>query len=361
MNVPSNTSVPQLRLIAWELTKSCVLSCKHCRASAIKEKYTNELSTSECKVVIDSVASTGNCIIILTGGEPMLREDIYQLARYGTDKGLRMVMATCGTLLNKENCLSLIDAGIARISVSIDGSTDSSHDCFRGVPGAFQALMKGIEVARTTGLEFQVNTTITKSNLAELPDIYNLAVKLGAVSFHPFLLVPTGRAEELLGEMISPTQYEQTLNWIYERQLSSAITVKPTCAPHYYRVFREREKAAGRAVTVKTHGLNAMTKGCLGGQGFAFISNTGKVQICGFLEKEAGDLRVCNYDFQKIWENSPLFQEIRAVDQYHGKCGYCEYRRICGGCRARAFAINGDYLGEETQCLYQPSKRNGAN
>ncbi len=361
MNALSHASIPQLRLVAWELTKSCVLSCKHCRASAIKEKHKNELSTSECKAVIDSVASTGNCIIILTGGEPMLREDIYQLASYGTGKGLRMVMATCGTLLNKENCLSLIDAGIARISVSIDGATESSHDCFRGVPGAFQALIKGIEIAATTGLEFQVNTTITKSNLAELPDIYNLAVKLGAASFHPFLLVPTGRAEMLLSEMISPAQYEQTLNWIYERQLSSAITIKPTCAPHYYRIFRERERSAGRAVTIETHGLNAMTKGCLGGQGFAFISNTGKVQICGFLEKEAGDLRACGYDFQKIWEKSPLFQQIRAVDQYHGKCGYCEYRRICGGCRARAFAVNGDYLGEETQCLYLPSKRNGAS
>lgn len=359
MHTLPHSAVPQLRLVAWELTKSCVLACKHCRASAVKEKSADELSTSECLSIIDSIASTGQSIIILTGGEPMLRNDIYQLASYGTGRGLRMVMATCGTLLNKETCLALRDAGIARISVSIDGSNASSHDSFRGVPGAFDALMRGIEFAKEAELEFQVNTTITRSNLGELADIYNLAVKLGAVSFHPFLLVPTGRAEELLDEMISPAQYEQTLKWIYQRHLTSEITIKPTCAPHFYRIFREQERTAGRTVSRETHGLDAMTKGCLGGQGFAFISNTGKVQICGFLDKEAGNLRVSGYDFKGIWENSPLFQEIRNVDQYHGKCGYCEYRRVCGGCRARAFAISSDYLGEETQCLFQPLKRNG--
>ncbi|HEX3019293.1 MAG TPA: radical SAM protein [Chitinispirillaceae bacterium] len=359
MTNTSDSQIPQLRLVAWELTKSCVLSCRHCRASAGKKQHQNEFSTTECMYLIDSLASLGQCIIILTGGEPMLRNDIYQIARYGADKGLRMVLATCGTLLDKEKCRALRGAGIARISVSIDGSCSSSHDAFRGVQGAFDALMRAIEAANSSGLEFQVNTTITRSNIEELPDIFSLAVKLGAASFHPFLLVPTGRAEELVDQMISPSQYEQTLNWIYEKHLSSEISIKPTCAPHFYRIFREREKSSGRSVIRESHGFNAMTKGCLGGQGFAFISNIGKVQICGFLEKEAGDLRISGYDFRSIWENSPLFREIRAVDDYHGKCGYCEYKNACGGCRARAFAINGDYLGEETQCLYQPSKRNG--
>jgi heme b synthase len=359
MDAENKVTVPPLRLVAWELTRSCVLSCRHCRASALQKSYADEFSTSECLAVIDSLAKMGSCIVILTGGEPLLRDDIYEIARYGSDKGLRMVLATCGTLLDKQKCTALIDAGIARISLSIDGATAEKHDAFRGVEGAFSGLMNGITAARAAGLEFQINTTVTKTNLHELPDIYSLAIELGAASFHPFLLVPIGRAGEMVDEMISAEEYERTLNWIYERQLSSEITVKPTCAPHYYRIFREREQEAGRTVKRETHGLNALTKGCLGGQGFAFISHTGAVQICGFLEEKAGDLRGAGYDFSTVWENSPLFRQVRNVNDYHGKCGYCEYRNVCGGCRARALAINGDYLGEEPQCLYQPKTRNG--
>lgn len=354
MSVKSNLSTPQLRLVAWELTRSCVLSCRHCRASALQKSYEDEFTTRECFSVIDSLAKMGSCIVIMTGGEPLLRNDIYKIAFYGNSLGLRMVLATCGTLLDHQKCTSLLDAGIARISLSIDGATAKTHDAFRGVDGAFDGLMRGIDAARTAGLEFQINTTVTRTNLHELPDIYSLAIKLGAASFHPFLLVPVGRAGELVDEMISPQEYERTLNWIYDCQLSSKITVKPTCAPHYYRIFREREQSFGRIVKRETHGLDAITKGCLGGQGFAFISHTGSVQICGFLEEKAGDLRESGYDFGKIWESSPLFRQVRAVDDYHGKCGYCEYRKVCGGCRARAFAINDDYLGEEPQCLYQP-------
>lgn len=347
-----------MRLVAWELTRSCVLSCRHCRASALNKSYANELSTNECKKVIDSLAAMGHCIVILTGGEPMLRDDLYEIAGYGNQLGLRMVMATCGTLLNTSKCAELRKAGIARISLSIDGATAQSHDAFRGVNGAFDGLIRGIGAARDSGLEFQINTTITKSNLHELPDIYSLAVKLGAVSFHPFLLVPIGRAAELESEMISAEEYERTLNWIYDRHLSKEITVKPTCAPHYYRIFREREMMAGRTVKRETHGLDALTKGCLGGQGFAFISHTGIVQICGFLDIDAGDLRTTNYNFDDIWRTSPLFSQIRAVDKYHGKCGRCEYRAVCGGCRARAHAVNNDFLGEEPQCKYQPLAKN---
>jgi AdoMet-dependent heme synthase len=348
-------AVPPLRLVAWELTRSCVLHCRHCRASATAGSGANEFSTAECMAIVDSLARTGHCIVILTGGEPLLRDDCLAIARYGRDKGLRMVLATCGTLLDKARCAALVDAGIARISVSIDGATAAVHDAFRGVSGAFDGVMKGVEAASAAGLAFQVNTTITRSTLQELPGIYALAVKLGAVSFHPFLLVPTGRASHMADEVISAKEYERTLNWIYDCHVSSPITIKPTCAPHYYRIFRERERLAGHAAKRSAHGLDAHTGGCLGGRGFAFISHTGMVQICGFLEKAAGDLRSCGYDVDHIWRTSPLFEEIRSVDRYHGKCGRCEYRSVCGGCRARAFAVHNDYLGEEPQCLYQPA------
>ena len=361
----SNIVVPPLRLVAWEVTRSCMLACKHCRAAARRGPYEGELTTGECKKFLDSLARMGSCIVILTGGEPMLRDDIYDIARYGHDKGLRMVMATCGVLLDEAAAEKLKNAGIARISFSIDGATAQTHDRFRGVPGAFDHVTKAIAVAKKTGLSFQINTTVTRSNLAELPEIFRLAIELGADSFHPFMLVPTGRGKEITGELLSAEDYERTLRWINRQQQDTPIGIKPTCAPHYYRIIRQEpvvhgDRQTGHGSGGHPHGhgdLNAATKGCLGGQGFAFVSHTGSVRICGFLPIEAGNLRANGFDFAPIWNTSALFREMRALDDYHGKCGWCDYRTVCGGCRARAYAIDGDYLGEEPFCLYQPKRR----
>ncbi|MCX7726148.1 MAG: radical SAM protein, partial [Chitinispirillaceae bacterium] len=190
------------RLVAWEVTRKCIMSCRHCRAAATGKCYEGELSTEECFKVIDSLANYGVSILILTGGEPMLRQDIYDIASYSKEKSLRVVIAPCGLMLDKESCRRLIDVGISRISLSLDGATERTHDFFRGMEGAFSRLMAGIKVAKEEGLSFQINTTITKSNLGELPDIYELTLKLGAVSFHPFLLVPTGRGKELAEDIV---------------------------------------------------------------------------------------------------------------------------------------------------------------
>ncbi len=190
-----------------------------------------------------------------------------------------------------------------------------------------------------------------------MPEIFDLAIRLGAVSFHPFLLVPTGRGKELADQEIPPREYERVLTWIYEHRTAAGISLKPTCAPHYYRILRQKEREAGRTVAPETHGLDAMTKGCLGGQGFAFVSHVGVVQICGFLDIPAGNLRENGLDFKSVWDNSPLFRQMRDLDNYHGRCGACEYRRVCGGCRARAYATTGDYLAEEPYCVYEPLAR----
>ncbi|MHB1390594.1 MAG: heme b synthase [Thermoleophilia bacterium] len=351
---PGDAPAPP-RLVAWEVTRSCNLSCRHCRAAANKGPYPGELSTEKCFQVIDEIAALGKPIVILTGGDPMLRENIYEIARYGTGKGLKMVMSPCGTLLNAENARRLKDAGIDRISISVDGATAATHDDFRRVPGAFADAMQGIQQAQAAGIEVQINTTVTRVNLGELPDILQLAIDLGAVAFHPFLLVPTGRGRELADQELSPGQYEETLNWVYDQRDVVPLNFKPTCAPHYYRILRQRERAAGRKVTVQTHGMDAMSKGCLGGQGFCFISYRGEVQICGFLDVNCGDLK--EQSFGEVWRQSPVFRQMRDLDGYHGRCGYCEYRRFCGGCRARAFEVTGDYLAEEAYCVYQPKAR----
>ncbi len=342
------------KLIAWELTRSCNLNCVHCRAAARFGPYPNELTTEECFKFLDNVASFSSPIMIMTGGEPMLRDDIYEIARHGTDLGLRMVMAPCGFLVTEEAAQKMLDAGIKRLSFSIDCATAKSHDDFRRVEGAFDSVMTAIENAKKVGMDFQVNTTITKHNLKELPEILDLVIKLGAKAHHPFLLVPTGRGEDLKDQEISPEDYEKTLTWFYEKRDKVPLMFKPTCAPHYYRIFRQNERAKGIKVTPETHGMDAMSKGCMGGQSFAFVSNTGKVQICGFLETECGDIRKENFDV--IWDNSKVFKEMRNWDDYGGRCGYCEFRKVCGGCRARAFAFTGDYLDEEPFCTYQPSE-----
>jgi len=342
------------RLIAWEVTRTCNLKCKHCRASAENVHHGNEFTTEEMFKVLDNIASFAKPIIILTGGEPMMRDDIFDIARYGTDLGLRMVMAPCGKLMDDITVKKMIDSGIQRISLSIDGADKETHDAFRQEDGAFDSVIQAAEIAKKHGLEFQVNTTVSKFNYKQLPAILDLAIEIGAVSYHPFLLVPTGRGELLKEYELEPERYEEVLSWIYEQRETVPIHFKPTCAPHYYRIFRQKEKKKGRPVRPDTHGLDAMTKGCMGGQSFAFISHIGKVQMCGFLDIEAGDIRESGYDFRKIWDTSEFFKEIRDVDNYHGRCGYCEYRKVCGGCRARAYAMTGHYLDEEPFCIYEP-------
>jgi heme b synthase len=342
-----------LRLVAWEVTRSCNLACIHCRAAALNRPYENELTTEECFTLMDQIASVASPILILTGGEPLLRADIFDIAAYGNSKGFRMTMAVNGTLLTPEIARRMIDAGIQRISVSLDGATAASHDAFRQVRGAFDGALKGIGNAREAGLAFQVNTTITRRNLEELPAIQELVVSLGAAAHHIFLLVPMGRGKDLTEQSISAKQYEKTLHWFYERKDKVPLQLKATCAPHYYRILRQRAKAEDLDVNFKTFGLDAVTRGCLGGVGFCFVSHIGQVQPCGYLELDCGN--VLEKPFGEIWNESAIFRNLRDYTKYEGKCGKCKYVRVCGGCRARAYEATGNYLAEEPLCLYTPA------
>ncbi|PIE61927.1 MAG: heme b synthase [Desulfobacterales bacterium] len=344
-----------LRLVAWETTRRCNLNCKHCRAVAEDHPYDNELDTVAAYRLLDQIREVGQPIIILTGGEPLLRNDIYDIARYGDNIGLRMVMAPNGTLLTADNTKKLKAAGIKRISVSLDGASAKSHDDFRGLTNAFNRTLQGIEYAKAADLPFQINTTITKNNLDEIPKILVLAEALGAVAHHIFLLVPTGRGKYILDATIDAKQYEETLNWFYDQQDKTPLQLKATCAPHYYRILRQRAKADGKKVTFETHGLDAVTRGCLAGTGFCFISHVGRVQTCGFLDVTCGD--VTQQHFKDVWEHSEVFNQLRNFKNLDGKCGDCQYQTVCGGCRARAYEATGDYLAEEPLCSYQPPKR----
>ncbi|NLD35965.1 MAG: heme b synthase [Desulfatiglans sp.] len=349
---PTDQKLNPPRLVAWEITRSCNLNCVHCRASAEKGPYEGELDTGKCKEVLDEIKRTGSPIIILTGGEPLMRRDVFELARYGTGLGLRMVMATNGTLLSPAIVKEIKESGIKRLSISLDGETAETHDTFRKVKGAFDASLNGIFMLREAGIEFQINTTVTRHNADNIDNILEMAVELGAVAHHIFLLVPTGRAKDMEEQEIDAIKYEKLLHWFYDMRNKTPLHLKATCAPHYYRILRQEAHAKGEKIAFETYGLDAVTRGCLGGTSFCFISYDGIIQPCGYLELNCGDLKEASFD--SIWKNSRIFNELRDFNLYKGKCGRCEYKKFCGGCRARAYEATGDYLAEEPLCAYQP-------
>jgi radical SAM protein with 4Fe4S-binding SPASM domain len=359
-----------------------------------------DLATGKALNIISQIADFANPILVLSGGEPLYRHDIFQLAEYATSRGLRTALATNGTLVTKDVAEKIKNAGIKRVSISLDGADATTHDTFRGIPGAFDAAIYGMRNLQQLGVSVQINTTIARHNAHQLPDVLALARHLGADALHTFLLVPVGCGVDIAAEqMVPPDEYERMLNWFYDQSLEGGIELKATCAPHYFRVMRQRRAADRMAerthaapaasdpneigptdmtmpgstgISLKPGGgppaghsghpgghpgdMNAMTKGCLAGTGVCFISHEGEVFPCGYLPALAGDLR--KLSFAEIWNESVVFNQLRDDDNLKGKCGCCEFRHVCMGCRARAFAATGDFLAEEPFCVYEPGTSN---
>ncbi|HOP85209.1 MAG TPA: radical SAM protein [Syntrophorhabdaceae bacterium] len=327
-----------LRMIAWELTRNCNLNCIHCRARASLGPHTDELTTEECINIIEDVSTFANPTIIITGGEPLLRKDVFEIAEYGSKKGLRFVMAINGTLLDREKAYMCKKVGIKRISISIDGKDKDKHDMFRGVNGAFDGAVNAAGILKEIGLPFQINTTVTLENVYELNEIYSLTKRLGACAWHVFMLVPVGRAENFKGRELDAKSYEATLEQLYEIESKKELEIKVTCAPHYYRIVKEK-------------GGIPESSGCLAGKSFMFISHRGIAQPCGYLEVPSGDVR--KEGVREVWLHSRIFNMLRDFTKYKGKCGKCKYISICGGCRARSYETTGDFLEEEPYCFYK--------
>ncbi len=347
------TGIKAPRIIAWEITRSCNLSCVHCRAAAEFGAYEGELTLDQIKATIDDIVTISNPIIILTGGEPLMRPDIWEIVDYAQAKGAMPVIGTNATLLTDEIAQKMADHKIPRISVSVDFPTADEHDVFRGQAGCFDATIAGIETAKAHGVGVQINMTVTTLNSDKVEAMHDLAESLGVDAFHIFMLVPTGRGEDLLDKELPPEEYERVLAWAYERQKTSPLHFKPTDAPHYYRIIRQLAKAEGKKVTREEYGLDAMTRGCLGGITFCFISHVGDIQPCGYFDMQLGNVK--NQPFSQIWTESKVFNELRDYSLLKGKCGRCEYKAVCGGCRARALSVTGDYLAAEPYCVYEPT------
>jgi AdoMet-dependent heme synthase len=367
--------IPSLRLVFWESTKACNLSCRHCRAVPQKNIGPTELKIGEAFDLMDQIAQVAKPVFVLSGGEPLFRPDLFEIGAYGVESGFRMALATNGTLVTGRVAAHIADTGFSRVAVSLDGAAPATHDAFRGLPGSHALALRGLRSLRDEGVSVQINSTVAKHNVAELPALLDLALEIGADALHLFMLVPVGCGLEIApAEMLPADEYERVLHWFDDQSKSCPIDLKATCAPHYYRIRAQRleddrrhgdlsgtfiapgtrAKAAPMLLGGRSHGqhLSAMTRGCLAGTSVCFISNEGDVYPCGYLPVSAGNTR--QRRFKDIWNESPVFQQLRNPEALEGKCGDCRYQALCGGCRARAYAATGSFLAEEPFCSYQP-------
>jgi radical SAM protein with 4Fe4S-binding SPASM domain len=320
--------------IAWEITRRCNLRCVHCRSSSEEEAQGHpDFSLEEAKRMLDDIASYAKPVVVLSGGEPLVRKDVFDIARYGTEKGLRMCLATNGVLVTDETCEHIKASGIKIVSLSLDGSTREVHDDFRCQEGAFDGTLRAARLFKKHGIEFIINSSFTKRNQEEIPRVYRLAKDLGATAWYMFMIVPTGRGEDIMSELISKEEYEEILDWHYDMEKED-----------------EGEKVKHRTLKFSTGG----SKGCLAGQLICLIDVDGNVLPCSYFPKAAGNVR--KQSFKDVWENSELFRDMRDFKSYTGRCGSCEYVNVCGGCRARAYAMHGDYMAEEPFCTYVPMR-----
>lgn len=379
-------AAPPLRLVFWETTTGCNLSCVHCRRLEVsRELSRGDLSTEQATAFVRSLPESGKPILVFSGGEPLMRPDLFDLAEVATDAGLPIALATNGTIMDDHVARRVVDVGFKRVSMSFDGPDAPIHDKFRGIDGAFDSSISGFKLLRSLGMSMQINTSVAKHNFHRLDDMYQLALDLGADALHIFMLVPVGCGMSLSDAiMLKSDEYERALNWIYDKSLEGKIHLKATCAPHYFRVMRQRAKADGHAMPAAAHphknmgpanghpaghpgggqpgghgDMTAMTKGCLAGQAVCFVSHTGEVFPCGYFPVSSGNIK--KVPLPEIWRNSPIFADLRDDTKLEGKCGICEYKKVCMGCRARAFADTHNYLDEEPNCGYVPLRiRNAA-
>jgi radical SAM protein len=337
-------------IVFWETTRACDLVCRHCRAQAVSERHSGELSNEEGFALLTRIRELGCPVVVLTGGDPAKRPDLVDLVRHGTAIGLRMALTPSATPLITPDLLGrLRGAGLARLAISLDGASPRSHDAFRGVPGSYQRTFSILRCAAELGLTTQVNTSVNPANAAELEEIAGQVAQLGVELWSVFVVVPTGRAAGAAG--FDAAAVEQLLERLADIAAAAAFDVKTTAAPHFRRVLLQR-KLPRRDVRGIADGIGRAPRGVNDGQGILFVSHLGDIYPSGFLPIRCGNVR--GDDLASVYRDHEVFRRLRDPEQLLGKCGVCEFRRVCGGSRARAFALSGDALAEDPLCAYTP-------
>lgn len=343
-------------IVIWETTQACDLACLHCRASAQPLRDPRELSTAEAYGLMDQVREMGPPLFVLTGGDPLKRSDTVSLVEYGTSIGLRVALTPSGTpLMTPAVLASLRDAGLARLAVSLDGSCAQVHDRFRGVPGSYEWTVRMLRAARDLGLSTQVNTTISRDNLADVEPLIALMRGLDIALWSVFVVVPTGRGHA--GQLPTADELEAVFERLHEVSLTSGFDIKTTAAPHYRRVVLQRQRALRRESAempkaAVPHDAIGRSRGVNDGNGFVFVSHRGEIYPSGFMPVSAGNIRT--HDLGDVYRTHPVFTALRDADRLEGKCGVCEYKWVCGGSRSRAFALTGNVHAADPLCAYIP-------
>lgn len=324
-------------IVSWMTTNQCNLRCAHCYQDAL-EATDKELSTSEAKKMIEEIARAGFKVMIFSGGEPLMRPDIYELVAHAAAQGLRPVFGSNGTLITPEVAVRLKEAGACAMGISVDSLDPVKHDQFRGLPNAFDLTMAGIDACRQAELPFQLHTTVVDWNRDEVCSITDFAVEAGAIAHYIFFLIPVGRGLYIEETGLKVLENERLLQDIMRKADQVPIDVKPTCAPQFTRVAKQLD--------VETR----FSRGCLAGLTYCVVGSEGIVRPCAYMMEEAGDVRTTPFD--EIWKNSPVFEHLR-TQEYGGACGTCDYRDGCGGCRARAaYYHDGDVLAQDDYCAH---------
>lgn len=332
-------------MVIWEVTRRCALSCNHCRANASMRSNPEELSFVEGLRLIDQIVELQPKLFVLSGGDPLTRFDLLDLVSYATNHGLNVALSPSATPLSaKTDWKRFAEAGLRRISFSLDGASRETHDRFRGVKGTWNWTMTSLENAHEAGLGIQINTTFSRRNLQELDDFIGLMNEINPAVWSVFMLIPTGRAQQ--ADSLSGMEMEHLFNRLAEVDQTSNYRIKTTEGPHYRRVAWQR--------WMKEGGRRPMTLGLNDGRGFVFVSHTGEIHPSGFVPLQCGDVR--KDKLYRIYRYHPVFKRLRDSEQLTGKCGRCEFRDLCGGSRARAYAFTGDYLAQEPCCIYQPQE-----
>ncbi|MGE5372588.1 MAG: putative heme d1 biosynthesis radical SAM protein NirJ2 [Solirubrobacterales bacterium] len=328
-------------IVSWNTTNQCNMLCDHCYREA-GARLDDELNTEQGKKLIREIKESGFKIMIMSGGEPLMRPDIIELCSYSTECGLRTVMGTNGTLITLQMARDLKKAGVMACGVSLDSIDAGQNDAFRRLSGAYEKALEGMKNLKDAGIPFQAHTTVMNWNVEQLDRLTDLAVEIGAMAHHVFFLVPTGRGADIEEEALRVREYERTIGRLMEKQKNVSIEIKPTCAPQFIRI-------------AETKGVSTrFSRGCLAGISYCIISPKGDVQPCAYLNIPLGNVK--QQSFAEIWKNNEVLQTLRTAE-YGGKCGICEYKDRCGGCRARAYYYNnGDYMAEDTWCLYRPKE-----
>jgi AdoMet-dependent heme synthase len=341
-------------LVIWEVTQACDLACVHCRASAMPARHPHELTTEQGFRLIDEIRSFGEPLMVFTGGDPLKRPDLFDLIGHSVKAGLRTNVTPSATPLLTEAAIDRFKAaGVARMAISLDGHDAASHDDFRGIPGTFDQAMTALRHARKIGLETQLQTTVTRRNMDRLPEIAGIASEVGTRMWSLFFLIVLGRAGE--GDDLNAEEYEKVFEFMYQLSKTAPFGVKTTEAMHYRRYVAQRIKQEGGAAAPATEGARQVafrTAGVSDGKGFVFVSHTGEIFPSGFLPVSGGN--VLRDSLTSVYRESDLFKKLRDTTGREGKCGICEYIKICGGSRSRAYALTGDYLASDPRCIYQP-------